>query len=114
VLDASFARAFQQILDPVSLQEAAAGSEAQDAIDIVDYLRPANREIDSISGYRLLRTLNLLAAIAAARSGQRVLIEYANAVELLEGAYRRQPSRLHYTTDRLSTDLQVRLTAGGM
>ena len=114
VLDASFARAFRLILDPAGRRDAEQGSEAQKGIDIVDYLRPAYREIDSISGYCLLRTLNLLAAITAVRSGQRELIEYAKAVELLEGAYRREPGRLHYTTDRLSTDLQVRLSAGGM
>jgi hypothetical protein len=80
-----------------------------DRVDIVDYLRPAFDDIDSFTGYCLLRTLVLLAAIHASRSQRTSPLEYAEAVGLLEAAYKAEPDRLHYTIDRLTTDYQVRL-----
>jgi len=103
VLDSAFARACWPLLTGSVAPVAAAPQ------DIVEFLRPAFDAINSISGYCLLRPLNLVAAITAHRAGAAVPLEYESVVALLEGAYRQHPDIVHYTVDRLSTDYQVKL-----
>lgn len=103
VLDTAFARA----CSPLLAVEPPGTSSAP--VDIVAYLRPAYDAIDSITGYCLLRTLNLAAAITASRRDVAQPIEYDTVVAELERAYRERPGLIHYTVDRLSTDYQVKL-----
>lgn len=78
-------------------------------IDVVAYLRPAFDLVNSITGYCLLRPLNLLAAIVASTSGQSLTLEYDDTVRMVEEASKSRPDQLHYTVDRLTTDYQVKL-----
>ena len=79
--------------------------------DVLTFLRPAYDAIDSISGYCLLRTLNLTAAIFAARRGASRPVEYSTVVAELEQTYKDRPGLVQFTVDRLSTDYQVKLLA---
>jgi hypothetical protein len=103
VMDESFAAACWPLLEA---REASDGNW-----DVLTYLRPAYDAIDSISGYCLLRTLNLTAAIFAARTGASRPVEYSTVVAALEQTYTDRPGLMHYTVDRLSTDYQVKLLA---
>lgn len=103
VLDTAFARACWPLL---SGQVADASAKS---VEIVDYLRPAYDAINSISGYCLLRTLNLAAAITAFRRKAAQPIEYEFVIGQLERTYKEHPESVHYTVDRLSTDYQVKL-----
>lgn len=103
VLDTAFARACWPILTGHTPEASV------EEVDIVEYLRPAYNAINSISGYCLLRTLNLAAAITAHRRNAVQPIEYDALVAELEQTYRKRPEAVHYTVDRLSTDYQVKL-----
>jgi hypothetical protein len=103
VLDESFATASGPLLE-------AAETPGADR-DVLAFLRPAFEAIDSISGYCLLRTLNLTAAVFAARNGTFRPIEYATVVGELEQTYKDRPGLVEFTVDRLSTDYQVKLLA---
>lgn len=80
--------------------------------ELVEYLMPAYKAINSISGFCLLRPLNVLAAICSMRSGVGIAVEYATAASLIEQRYQMDPHSIDYTIDRLSTDYQVKLAGG--
>jgi hypothetical protein len=100
VLDAHFARILSPLLGAHKVSQPA---------QVLQFLRPAYDLIDSISGYCLLRPLNVLAAITSARSGDPQALEYVDTVRLVESAYKERPDAVHYTVDRLTTDYQVKL-----
>lgn len=103
VLDVAFARACWPLL------AGQVASPSLEPVDIIEYLRPAFDAINSISGYCLLRTLNLAAAITQQRLNAAHPIEYELVVSQLERTYQERPQAVHYTVDRLSTDYQVKL-----
>lgn len=84
-------------------------NEPKPATDVVSFLKPAFDLMNSITGYCLLKPLNLLAATEVARSRGQCLLEYSDTVRLVEEASKADPERIHYTVDRLTTDYQVKL-----
>jgi len=102
VLDGAYAGDCYQLLD-------GAAPKAGD-LDIINYLSPAYKKIDSISGYCLVRPLCLLATITSAQGETPIVVEYRDVVQAIESRYQAEPEAIHYTVDRLSTDYQVKLT----
>ncbi len=109
VLDEHYGAALGSGLWGVSGTETGPVEEVSTPDDLLAFLRPAYDAVAGYSGYCLLRPLVVLAATMARRADQRLLVEYSQATQLLEAAFREHPTAVHYTIDRLATDYQVRL-----
>jgi len=77
--------------------------------DVLSFLQNGYELLKDVYGYCLCRPLLLLSNILALNKLNPSFLEYNHAVELIEAAYRRNPSRFHYTIDRFSTDYQIKL-----
>ncbi len=77
--------------------------------DVISFLQDGYKRLKSLYGYCLCRPLLLLANILAFDKSNPSFLEHNHAVELIEAAYRRNPSRFHYTIDRFNTDYQIKL-----
>jgi hypothetical protein len=73
------------------------------------FISPAYSQLVGVAGYCLLRPLLLCANIQSILSHQDIIVEYNEASKLLEGIFQSDPSILHYTINRFSTDYQVRI-----
>lgn len=78
--------------------------------NFMDFIWPAYERTLSTGGYNLFRPLLLLANIVSIiNNGTGLFVEYDEAVRLLEGIFRSDPSKLQYTIDRNNTDYQVKI-----
>ena len=84
-------------------------SKDHECDDIIQVITPCYKELKNITGYCLFRPLLLLTHIRRWQLGEQYVIEYCQAVEALEKAYKQNPKRFYFTTARFGEDIQVKL-----
>lgn len=83
--------------------------ELKSPADIIGFLKPAYEQLKPMTGYCVMRPLLLLAHIRNWAGGRPQIVEYCDAIGLLEEAYRRDPALFYFTTARFGEDYQIKL-----
>lgn len=84
-------------------------STEKQTINLIEFIGDSYDKLKGIGGYCLFRPLLLLANINNLSHEQKVFLEYSNGVDLLEKSFRNDPEKIYYTTDRLGTDVQIKI-----